>query len=39
MEASGTMTGEKDGSPKSKNDKNLRSCRGRKLVLEIDAWE
>ena len=31
--------GEKDGSLKSKNDKDLRSCRGRKLVLAIYAQE
>ena len=30
---------EKDGSLKSKNDKDLRSCRGRKLVLAIYAQE
>jgi hypothetical protein len=30
---------EKDGSLKSKNDKDLRSCRGRKLVLAIYAQD
>ena len=31
--------GEKNGSLKSKNDKKMRSCRGRKLVLAIYAQE
>src|SRR4051794_17527763 len=31
--------GEKNGSLRSKNDKKMRSCRGRKLVLAIYAQE